>query len=232
MKSPLSNIFKTSVSEILPGFTDWHCHLLPGVDDGPRTMEETREMLREYENAGVRTLWFTPHIMEDMPGDTKELSTAFESLRRSYSGLLMINLASENMLDFLFERRLEEKDFLPLPGRRLMVETSFYNPPEDFDGILRRIKSAGFFPVLAHPERYIYMDEARYRNLHESGVKFQLNIPSFTGFYGEEVKERAEMLADLGFCDYAGSDCHRPGELSRLKEEYLSRKYADALSGR
>ena len=232
MKSPLSNLFKTPVAEILSGFTDWHCHILPGVDDGFRTVEDSLEALSEYEKAGIRSVWFTPHIMEDIPNETADLKAAFETLRRAYSGPVVLNLASENMLDFLFERRLAEKDFLPFSGRRLLIETSYYNPPMNFDNIIGRIKSAGFFPVLAHPERYMYMDNARYRSLHDSGIKFQINLPSLTGFYGQSVKERAEWLLENGLCDLTGTDLHRIRDFALLKEEHLGRKYADAVNGR
>ena len=232
MKKTLGDIFKTRIGDILRGFTDRHCHILPGVDDGPRADADALAMLREYENAGVRSLLLTPHVMEDMPNDTKELRNAFESLKRSYSGNMILELASENMLDFLFERRLQEKDFLTWQGNKLIVETSFYNPPKDLHGTLERIRKAGFTPVLAHPERYIYMDDDEYTILHQGGVKFQLNVTSFTGYYGDEVRQRAEKLATLGYCDCAGTDCHKPGEITALKEKYIKSKYADALTGR
>lgn len=220
------------MAEVLSGFTDWHCHILPGVDDGFKTVEDSLAMLSEYEKAGVRSIWFTPHIMEDMPNATDELKAAFSSLRQAYHGPMMLNLASENMLDFLFERRLAEKDVLPLSGRRLLIETSIYNPPAKFDDILGKIRSAGFFPVLAHPERYMYMDNARYRSLHASGVKFQINLPSLTGSYGKEVMERAEWLLENGMCDMPGSDIHRSGDFSALSGAHISRKHADVLQGR
>lgn len=229
MKSALSNLFKTPLTEILSGYTDWHCHILPGVDDGFKTVEDSIAVLAEYEKAGVRSVWFTPHVMEDLPNDTAELKAAFEKLKHSYNGPLMLNLASENMLDFLFERRLAEKDFLPLSGRRLLIETSYYNPPKRFDDILGRIRSAGYFPVLAHPERYMYMDNGHYRDLHGSGIKFQINLTSLTGLYGPSVKERAEWLLENGMCDITGTDLHTAGEFVDLKNGYLGRKYADAL---
>lgn len=232
VKSPLANLFKTPMPEILNGITDWHSHILPGVDDGFRTLDDSLAALAEYEKAGVRSVWLTPHIMEDMPNETADLKTAYEELKRAYCGPVMVYLASENMLDFLFERRLEEKDLLPLSGRRLLIETSYYNPPSNFNQILGKIRSAGYFPVLAHPERYMYMDEKQYRQLHSSGVKFQLNIPSLTGFYGSEVRSRAENLLENGLYDLTGTDTHRLRDFLSLLDTSLSRKYADALSGR
>ena len=232
VKSVLSNLFKTPVASILEGFTDWHSHILPGVDDGCRTMEESLSLLSLYEGAGIRSVCLTPHIMMDMPNQTDELKSLFEQLRRRTSGLVHLTLASENMLDFLFGQRLEAKDLLLLSGRRVLVETSLYNPPSDFDACLRKIRGAGFVPVLAHPERYMYMDEKTYLELHGSGILFQTNLSSLAGMYGEEVKERAEMLISSNLSDIFGTDVHNAGEFRTLSGAYVGRRFADKIISR
>lgn len=153
-------------SGIFRGFTDWHCHLLPGVDDGVQTMEETLQILSLYEQLDVNEVWLTPHIMEDIPNTTSALKARFEDLKTAYQGNIALYLASENMLDNLFKERLEKGDLLPLGknGKHLLLETSYFNPPMGLNNILLRIKSKGYTPVLAHPERYNYMDESGYRN--------------------------------------------------------------------
>ena len=142
-------------SGLFEGFTEWHCHLLPGVDDGIKTPEDSLKALRLYEAAGIRTVWLTPHVMEDMPNTTAALRERFDELKRAYQGNIELHLASENMLDALFEERLEANDFLPIgvEGTHLLVETSYFNPPMDLTGILKRIQSRGYYPILAHPER-------------------------------------------------------------------------------
>lgn len=197
-------------SGIFQGFTDWHCHLLPGVDDGVQTMEETLQILSLYEQLGIKEVWLTPHIMEDMSNTTSALKARFEELKAAYQGNIALHLASENMLDSLFDGRLEKNDLLPLgkDGKHLLVETSYFNPPMGLNNILLRIKSKGYIPVLAHPERYNYMDEGDYRQLKEMNVKFQLNLFSLTGAYGTEVRKKTEWLLKNGFYDLTGSDTH------------------------
>ena len=114
------------------------------------------------------------------------------------------------MLDNLFEERLAKNDLLPLgkEGKHLLVETSYFNPPMGLNNILLRIKSKGYVPILAHPERYVYMDESDYGHLKEMNVLFQLNLSSIVGGYGSEVKKKAEWLLKNGFYDLAGSDTH------------------------
>jgi tyrosine-protein phosphatase YwqE len=85
---------------------------------------------------------------------------------------------------------------------------------------LKRIKAKGYHPILAHPERYVYMDEAKYRKLKGTGVKFQLNLFSLTGSYGTEIKKKSKKLLSLGMYDVAGSDVHHLsvlGETSNIR---------------
>ena len=215
LSSPLKDIFK--------GLTDWHCHILPGVDDGFKTMEDSLRVLKMYEEAGVRNVFLTPHIMVDMPNETGVLKERFEELKAAYNGPIKLFLASENMLDDLFMKRLEARDFLPLPDKRLLVETSYLNPPVDLFGTLRKIEKAGYSPVLAHPERYLYMSERRYVALLDNEIEFQLNIASLTGYYGKEVQRRAQWLLSEEGYSYCGTDLHRISQFENLLASKIRR---------
>ena len=177
-------------SGILKGMTDCHSHLLPGVDDGVGTLDESLRILDMMEKQGVRKLWLTPHIMEDIPNETVTLQEKFQELKRSYNGTLERGLAGEYMMDNLFEERLEKDDLLPLEeGKRyLLVETSYFNPPMRLLSMLKHIQEKGYHPLLAHPERYEYMQMADYKALQQAGVAFQLNIPSLAGMYRKKQK--------------------------------------------
>lgn len=204
---------RTSLADsgIFQGFTDWHCHLLPGVDDGVQTLEEALQILSYNEKLGIKEIWLTPHVMEDMPNTIEILKEKYEVLKAAYQGDIILYLAAENMLDNLFEERLEKCDLLPLgkKGKHLLVETSYFNPPVGLSNILLRIKVKGYYPVLAHPERYMYMGEEDYRRLKAMNVKFQLNLPSITGFYGPEAQKKAKWLLENNFYDFTGSDTHK-----------------------
>ena len=193
------------------GFTDWHSHILPGVDDGIRSMESSLEVLDRYEKAGIRKVWLTPHVMEDYPNTTEGLRERFNELKKEYKGNIDLRLASENMLDSLFEERLEKNDFLPIgdEGRHLLVETSYMNPPYGMNEMLRRAMSKGYSLILAHPERYRYMDEADYKDLKNKGILFQTNFISLVGGYGETARRKAEWLLKEGMIDLCGSDLHK-----------------------
>lgn len=197
-------------SGILKGMTDCHSHLLPGVDDGVGTLDESLRILDMMEKHGVRKVWLTPHIMEDIPNETVTLQEKFQELKRSYNGTLELALAAEYMMDNLFEERLEKDDLLPLEeGKRyLLVETSYFNPPMRLLSMLKHIQEKGYHPLLAHPERYEYMQMADYKALQQAGVAFQLNIPSLAGMYGRHVQKKAEALQEAGMYTLRGNDTH------------------------
>lgn len=203
---------------IFGNFVDYHCHILPGVDDGVADMATSLEILRRYEELGVSTVWFTPHVMEDMPNTTEALKARFEELMEAYTKevndgnrrALVLHLAAEYMLDDGFEERLERKDILTLGTRdQVLVETSCYNPPINMVERLNLIKSKGYYPVLAHPERYMYMDKKDYKQLKDMGIRFQLNLGSLSNGYGSLVKKKALKMLKDGWYQYRGTDCHR-----------------------
>lgn len=187
---------------------DYHCHILPGVDDGVRKMEDTLQILDRYRELGIEEVWCTPHIMEDVPNTTESLKARFAELEAAYNGPIKLHLASEYMMDNLFDERLEARDLLRLGENQVLVETSYFNPPMDMMKTLERIKSMGLYPVLAHPERYMYMDHSFYRKLKEMDIRFQMNLGSLSGIYGRTVKRKCKWLRRHKFYDYTGTDLH------------------------
>lgn len=208
----MSRLFKKSLQEsgVFSGFTDYHTHILPGVDDGVRTMDDAIAVLDRFQSLGVTDVWCTPHIMEDIPNTTKRIKDRFAELCEAYTGPVKLHLASENMLDALFMERLKSGDVLPLGDGYgyLLVETRYSNPPDNLDGILADVLHAGYIPVLAHPERYAYMTEEDYERLVKKGVKFQLNLLSLTGAYGADERKKAEYILKKGWYSYYGTDIH------------------------
>lgn len=213
-------------SGLFNGFCDWHSHILPGVDDGVKTMEESLEILRLYEQLGVDTVWLTPHIMEDIPNNSEKLCGVLDELELAYGGPIKLNLAAEYMLDSLFDERLGIDNILTtgFDGNSVLVETSRVNPPMAFEEMLSEIKSKGYYPILAHPERYRYMEMSDYRKLKKQGVKFQLNLPSLAGFYSPQTTQKAEKLLDAGFYEYVGCDVHRISMVEKMLEIKISDK--------
>ena len=201
----------------LKGKTDRHSHILYGVDDGIRTLENSLAALSYMEEHGVSEIWCTPHIMEDVPNTTAFLKERFAELHSAYNGPVKLHLAAEYMLDNMFEKRFRAQDLLTMENDVVLVETSTWTPPVNFYDVLEEIKSAGYRPMLAHPERYRYLKQAGYEKLKEMGIRFQMNLPSIVGFYGETANNKALWLLEKGYYDEVGSDCHR---LQTTKEQF------------
>ena len=232
---PFSRKYSILESGILQGGTDWHCHILHGVDDGIQTLEDAKAVLAFYEQTGIREVWLTPHIMEDCPNGTAALQERFAELQAAYTGSLTLHLAAENMMDNLFDQRLKEGDILTIggacgKGELILVETSYFNPPMAFEETLNDMILQGRRPLLAHPERYEYMDSEDYARLKEAGVLFQLNLMSLTGIYGKNAARKASRLLLEGRYDFAGSDLHSLAAWRRaIQDRVLSRKEVAAL---
>lgn len=220
----MSNKVKVKDSGLLVGFCDYHCHLLPGVDDGVQEVQETMEILGLWEETGVKEVWLTPHIMEDVPNKPAILAQQFAELSSIYQGTIALYLAAENMMDSLFQDRLVARDLLPIgkEGKHLLVETSYYNPPMNIEWLIDQVKENGYTPILAHPERYQYMGLEDYVKWKKMGVLLQLNVPSLVGAYGPEVQWKAEKLLEKGMYDFCGTDIHS----IQLVEYFLTSKIA------
>lgn len=194
---------------VLKGMEDRHSHILYGVDDGVSRLEESLAVLSFEETLGVTDVWCTPHIMEDTPNETAALRQRFEELRNAYDGKVVLHLAAEYMLDNLFDERFRAGDILTMDNDEILVETSTWNPPPGLYDRFRDIQRSGLHPVFAHPERYRYLSEPAYERLHNMGVRFQLNLGSLTGFYGQTAQKKAIYILEKGWYTYTGSDCHR-----------------------
>lgn len=230
---PFTKYVSLGKSGLLQGMTDYHSHLLPGVDDGVKTVEESLQILAQYEELGIKAVWLTPHIMEDIPNATRHLKTRFHELTSLYKGTVRLNLAAEYMLDNLFASRLEEDDLLPIEedkGKRfLLIETSYFNPPMELEATLKRIQARGYYPLLAHPERYEYMSKKDYRALKDMDIYFQLNLSALGEMYGGRVKAKAEMLLKGQMYDFVGMDVHSLRYLGVLAEAPVKKEIINLL---
>lgn len=194
---------------LLTGMTDVHAHLLPGVDDGIRTFGEAEEAVRFLERLGVRRMVLTPHVMEDYPeNNASYLKQRFAEFTGNIRSKIHFSLAAEYMLDASFSQHLNENVLL-LGSNHLLVETSYLSGPPNLKDILYDLSLKGYVPVIAHPERYLYLPKEAIEELASLGYELQLNLPSLAGIYGKDVKKRAEFFLSKELYTYLGSDFHR-----------------------
>ncbi|MCQ2234584.1 MAG: capsular biosynthesis protein [Paludibacteraceae bacterium] len=207
------DFFKKSFisSGLFEGFTDVHCHILPGVDDGIQKMESAVRALNYYEEKGASRVFFTPHIMESLHENTYEkLNERFEALKKEYKGSLKLALGAEYMMDEGLSRKIDNKEpLICASGNMVLIETLAHHPPLNFTQNLFEVRSIGYDVMLAHPERYAYMEKDNYKELLNKGIKFQLNLMSLFGLYGKDAQERATWMLKDGLYTFVGTDLHR-----------------------
>ena len=169
--------------------------------------------------------------MEDIPNEPAKLEAEYRQLLSSYSGNIKLNLAAEHTLDGLFVERMANNLLMPIFADRkhLLVETSYFIPPMNMDAMMDAVKKKGFQPVLAHPERYQYMNTSDYRRWKDAGVLLQLNVPSLVGAYGPMAQKNAQWLFKQGMYDYCGSDTHSLNQVELFLNSMISRKTANMI---
>jgi len=218
--------------------TDIHSHLLPGVDDGAQTMDESIAMVSKMAALGFRQCVLTSHVKMDIyPNESHRLKNAFEQLKNEVEALSLpihLALAAEYYIDDSLLTRLAENDILSFGKERyVLMEFSFATPPVQEQKVFDAFLTAGYKPILAHFERYGYFHGSVEKALayRKQGVFIQMNLNSLTGHYGVEVRKQAERLIDEFALDFVGTDAHRMDHLTHL-EANLSLPYFRELGNR
>ncbi|HEV7346848.1 tyrosine-protein phosphatase [Telluribacter sp.] len=210
---------QTSPDELLTLLgSDLHIHVLPGIDDGAATLNDSLALIDLHYKAGIRRIVATPHIRSDFfPNTTNTIREAWQAIQPVVESRwpdLHLTYAAEYYADDYLITLLEADDLLPLFDRYLLVETSMRSEQPFFMEILRALVSKGWKPVLAHPERYRpwHRHPERYTELYEMNVIFQVNLLSLGGLYGAAEQDMAERLIQQGWVGALGTDLHQAAQ--------------------
>ncbi len=201
---------------------DMHSHLIPAIDDGSQSIEDTITLVQSFVQLGYKKIITTPHIMAgiypNQPEDITKAATEVAKVLKSNGIDIAFSAAAEHMLDDGFDKLVQEKRLLCLKENWVLVECSFASPPYDLEAKLFAMEIKGYQPVLAHPERYAYWykNKAMYDSLRDRGVLFQLNLGSLSGYYGAGAQEMAMYLIKKNYIDLVSSDCHGTRHMDAL----------------
>jgi protein-tyrosine phosphatase len=225
-----TNWFSSKHKTPIPIYTDVHSHLLPGIDDGVKTIEESIEVIQKLSSLGFKKLITTPHIMSDYYKNTPEIiNTKLKEVRTALTSTdiqIEIEAAAEYYLDENFHKKIVNKEeLLTFGDNYVLFETSFTVQPLLLKEIVFLLNSNGFKPVFAHPERYQYLQENRglLIELIDQGLLFQLNALSFVGYYSKQVQKIAKELVERNAVAFIGSDCHNIIQATELERAYSSK---------
>ena len=196
---------------------DLHTHILPGLDDGARTLDEALDMARAFVADGVTAIAATPHVRDDYPTSADVMLRAVEALRRALEDAgvpLAVLPGAELAVDWI--ARLDEAELgrlsLAGSGRYILVETPYYGWPVELVERLLRLRVAGFTPVLAHPERNgeVQAAPSLLAPLVHGGTLVQVTAASLDGRLGARTRETALRLLATGLAHVVASDAHTP----------------------
>ena len=210
---------------------DLHSHFVPGIDDGAKTIEDSIVLLKAMESMGYKKVVTTPHIMIDFYPNTPEKINAGLALLREAAKENNINLeiqaAAEYYIDEYFVTLIGKEPLLTIYKNEVLVEFSMLFEPPRLSNTLFDMQTAGYKPVIAHPERYMFMHNhmERYRELKDRGCLLQLNLLSIFGYYGRNIQNVAMTLLEKGMYDYCGTDMHHEKHAEVLKEMLKTRAY-------
>ena len=225
------SIFKKKffLVDLIEGITDFHNHILPGIDDGAKTIEDSKNLLEAFKNIGIQSLVATPHVIGDYYPNTPEtIEAAYNSLKPHLNKNTKIGYAAEYMMDQHFVELLENDQVLKITKNKVLVEMSYFQPPLNLTEILFKLQNNSFSPILAHPERYSYYHSKnlnKYKDLKTRGCEFQLNMLSLTGHYGTGIQKTAYQLLENNLIDYLCSDAHRLDHIEKISKIQLTKNH-------
>ena len=195
---------------------DIHSHILPGIDDGAKTLEESVQLVTEMAGWGFERLTCTPHITKKFRNTPETIKEKFDTLVNALSanGLSIdLRMSAEYRLNpETWPEILKSGQFMPIEDRYILMEFPIneptdmgdLNPMEEF----LKVMSLGLTPILPHPERYFYLQHDDLLRYVDAGVKIQSNYGSLAGVYGSEVCKRAQSLIDEGIVSFLATDMH------------------------
>ena len=211
--------------------TEVHCHILPGIDDGSPDVATSVELVRQMKEMGIRRIITTSHVTESSFENTPEtIGKAYEILRSALDseGIdVQIHTSAEYRMDEFFLNQIKINNLLPFPEDFILIENSFYQPYWEIKELIFDLKMRGLTPILAHPERYMYYHKTPniYKELHNFGCLYQVNLLSLSGYYHREVKNMAWKLLNDGMVGFIGSDIHHIRHIDHIKNYIKSREY-------
>lgn len=200
---------------VLPFSTDVHSHVLPGIDDGAKNLEDAVALVTKMYDMGYRKLIATPHISLEYNNTPESIYTSLNSLKSELALNkipMEVEAAAEYMIDEGFVAHLSNNEpLLTFGNNEVLIEMGYVQESPYLGEVLFRLKAMGYTPVWAHPERYRYYDDKDIETLlayKMDGCKFQLNILALAKYYGTSVYKKAILLLENNLYDYCGSDFH------------------------
>jgi protein-tyrosine phosphatase len=226
----ISNLFKkkevlSNLADLSGLYIDLHSHLIPGIDDGSKSMEDSLNLIRGLQALGFKKIITSPHIMSGGYNNTPEIILSGRDKVRAALKENNIDIEfdawAEYYLDETIMDKIVNKQLLTMGDNYVLVELSYLIKSNSATSYFYSLITNGYKVVLAHPERYPYYHSAslgEYRSLKDQGIFFQLNIASLTGTYGNAARVTAENMIDNDMIDFVATDLHNERHLNYIRD--------------
>jgi len=212
--------------------TDIHSHFIPGIDDGAQTVEDSLTLIRSMIDMGFKNIVTSPHVFIDYyPNTTTSIQNGLQVLQDALKENnidIKVKAAAEYYVDEYFSDLIDKEPLLTVHDNKVLIEFSMLFEPVMMNDVIFKMQGAGYRPILAHPERYLFFhkDLDKYRELKDRGCLLQLNLLSTTGYYGKGVKEATDKLLAQGMYDYCGTDMHHERHAVAMRGLLHSKLYS------
>ncbi|MCX7607358.1 MAG: histidinol-phosphatase [Bacteroidia bacterium] len=222
---PLANVAVDLVVEV-------HNHVLPGVDDGARTLQESLQMLLFWAEMGYQKVIATPHQNTHMNASEEEIELAYVRVHRQLQEQeipLVLSVAAEYLVEPELRNRIGQLRSFGVRNY-VLVELGFWALPIGWKNFLFELQCSGYTVVIAHPERYPYADSSLLKEWYEQGLLLQINLLSLARLYGKQAQQKAEYLLEKGWVHFIGSDLHRSEQIEPLRRALVHRLVRKRMS--
>jgi len=213
-------------------YIDLHSHVLYGIDDGSKTIEESIEILKQYEEMGFKNIIATPHYIEETTynSNNKQKKEIIKKLNQQIKkNKLNINIhignelyISNNILELLSKKEISTLN----NSKYLLIELPMNNEISNLNNIVFELLSNDIIPIIAHPERYSYIqkDIKKIEKLVNQGVLLQINYGSIIGLYGKQAKKISKKMLKNNLVSLLGTDIHHPNNETYININKIRKK--------
>lgn len=220
-------------------FIDIHCHILPGLDDGPSSIEESLKMIKLATGDGISHIFATPHIMEGVyENRSDEIMSSVAELRKHVPDSIKIFYGADVRITFDLIDRIENGEVPTLNGSGYMlIEFPEYIIPPHSDNLIFNLRHRGITPIITHPERHFRLmhDLPALTQLRDTGAMCQITAMSITGDFGKPIRKACYTMIEKELVDLVASDAHnprgRPPILSKAYE-HIKKEFGSDISDR
>jgi protein-tyrosine phosphatase len=206
---------------------DIHCHILPGIDDGPADIKESLDMLRIAKEDGISHIFATPHIINGFyENNTRSIRSSVEKLNELSDGKVKILWGADIRITPDIIDKIMNGEFPTLNGSGyVLIELPHFTLPPNIENLIFNLRRNHIIPIITHPERNFFLRSSLevLLRLREAGVSYQLTAMSLYGGFGKETRRASLEMVKMGIADYIATDAHdsrhRPPLLSPALRE-------------